>query len=338
MFWLVLLSLILAAFVLKILDKSNKFPSIKHKKLAANLWIEESQSEVDYQKQIRKEKINKVIRYFVAYTLLSFAAFFIIFPFYWMFATSVKTAQETAQYPPTIIPNEVHFSNFRRAMTEAPFGTYMINTLIVGIFSTIGTIVTTVLSAYAFARLNFKGRELLFSIFIATMMVPGEILVITNYVTVCSENVLGWYNTYEAMIVPFWVSTYYIFLLRNTFKQIPNELYYAAKVDGTSDFKYLLKVMLPIASPTIITITILKLMGAWNSYIWPNLVTDASLDKDLTLITVGLRKAFATEEGGLPQTNLQMAATTVVTVPLLLVFIFFRKYIIKGVSRSGIKG
>ena len=338
MFWLVLLSLILAAFVLKVLDKSNKFPSIKHKKLAANLWVEESQSEVDYQKQIRKEKINKVIRYFVAYTLLSFAAFFIIFPFYWMFATSVKTAEETALYPPTIIPNEVHFSNFRRAMTEAPFGTYMINTLIVGVFSTIGTIVTTVLSAYAFARLNFKGRELLFSMFIATMMVPGEILVITNYVTVCSENVLGWYNTYEAMIVPFWVSTYYIFLLRNTFKQIPNELYYAAKVDGTSDFKYLLKVMLPIASPTIITITILKLMGAWNSYIWPNLVTDASLDNDLTLITVGLRKAFATEEGGLPQTNLQMAATTVVTVPLLLVFIFFRKYIIKGVSRSGIKG
>lgn len=338
MFWFILLSLILAAFVLSVLDKTNKYPSQKHKKLAAKLLVEESQSEVDYQKQIRKEKVGKVIRYIVAYTLLSVAAFFIIFPFYWMFATSVKTAQETVQYPPTIIPNEVHFSNFRRAMTQAPFGTYMINTLIVGIFSTIGTLVTTVLSAYAFARLNFKGKDLLFSMFIATMMIPGEILVITNYVTVCSENVLNWYNTYEAMIVPFWVSTYYIFLLRNTFKQIPNELYYAAKVDGTSDFKYLLKVMLPIASPTIITITILKLMGAWNSYIWPNLVTDASLGKDLTLITVGLRKSFATEENGLPLTNLQMAATTVVTVPLLLVFIFFRKYIIRGVSRSGIKG
>ena len=338
MFWLILLSLILAAFVLSVLDKSNKYPSKKHKKLATNLWVEESQSEVDYQKQIRKEKIGKIVRYIVAYTLLSIAAFFIIFPFYWMFATSVKTAEETILYPPTIIPNEVHFSNFRRAMTQAPFGTYMINTLIVGIFSTLGTLVTTVLSAYAFARLNFKGKDLLFSIFIATMMIPGEILVITNYVTVCSENILNWYNTYEAMIVPFWVSTYYIFLLRNTFKQIPNELYYAAKVDGTSDFKYLLKVMLPIASPTIITITILKLMGAWNSYIWPNLVTDASLGKDLTLITVGLRKSFATEENGLPLTNLQMAATTVVTVPLLLVFIFFRKYIIRGVSRSGIKG
>lgn len=338
MFWFILLSLILAAFVLKTLDKCNKFPSNKHKRLAANLWVEDSQSEIDYQKQIRREKINTVIRYIIAYTLLSFAAFFIIFPFYWMFATSVKSAEETAMYPPTIIPNEVFFSNFRISMQAAPFGTYMINTLIVGIFSTLGTIVTTVLSAYAFARLNFKGRELLFSIFIATMMIPGEVLVITNYVTVCSESALNWYNTYQAMIVPFWVSTYYIFLLRNTFKQIPNELYYAAKVDGTSDFKYLLKVMLPIASPTIITITILKLMGAWNSYIWPNLVTDETLGRDLTLITVGLRNAFKADDGLLPQTNLQMAATTVVTVPLLLVFIFFRKYIIKGVSRSGIKG
>ena len=338
MFWFILISLIAAAFVLVVLDKCSKYPSQKHKRLAANLWVEETQSEVDYQKQIRRERINKVIRYIIAYSLLSVAAFFIIFPFYWMFATSVKSAAETAQYPPTIIPNEVYFSNFRRSMQAAPFGTYMINTLIVGIFSTLGTIITTVLSAYAFARLNFKGRDLLFSLFIATMMIPGEVLVITNYVTVCSENILGWYNTYEAMIIPFWVSTYYIFLLRNTFKQIPNELYYAAKVDGTSDFKYLLKVMLPIASPTIITITILKLMGAWNSYIWPNLVTDPSLGKDLTLITVGLRKAFTADDGLLPQTNLQMAATTVVTVPLLLVFIFFRKYIIKGVSRSGIKG
>ena len=338
MLWFILVSLIIAAFVLKLLTKTNKCPSIKHKRLAANLVVEQSQSEVDYQKQIRKEKIGKIVRYIVAYTLLSVAAFFIIFPFYWMFATSVKSAQETAQYPPTIIPNEVYFSNFKRAMTQAPFGTYMINTVIVGIFSTLGTLVTTVLTAYAFARLNFKGRDLLFSMFIATMMIPGEILVITNYVTVCSENILNWYNTFEAMIIPFWVSTYYIFLLRNTFKQIPNELYYAAKVDGTGDFKYLLKVMLPIASPTIITITILKLMGAWNSYIWPNLVTEATMEKDLTLITVGLRKAFTSDDGLLPQTNLQMAATTVVTVPLLLVFIFFRKYIIRGVSRSGIKG
>lgn len=334
----IIIALVVAGFILIILDKCEKYPSKKHQRLSSNLWVEQSKAEEDYQKQIRRERINKVVRYFVAYTLLTFAAILVIFPFYWMFATSVKSAQETIQYPPTIIPKEVYFSNFTRAMKQATFGTYMINTLIVGIFSTIGTLITTVLSAYAFARLNFKGRDLLFSIFIATMMIPGEVLVITNYVTVCHEDILNWYNTYEAMIIPFWVSTYYIFLLRNTFKQIPNELYYAAKVDGTSDFKYLLKVMLPIASPTIITITILKLMGAWNSYIWPNLVTDASLGKDLTLITVGLRKAFTVEEGGLPQTNLQMAATTVVTVPLLLVFIFFRKYIIRGVSRSGIKG
>ena len=181
---------------------------------------------------------------------------------------------------------------------------------------------------------RFLSRDLLFSMFIATMMIPGEILVITNYVTVCSENILNWYNTYEAMIIPFWVSTYYIFLLRNTFKQIPNELYYAAKVDGTGDFKYLLKVMVPIAMPTLITITILKMMGSWNSYVWPMMVTTKD---DMRLITTGLRRAFTSEEGRTVQ-GLQMAGSTIVTAPLLVVFIILRKYIMRGVSRSGIKG
>lgn len=339
MFKFIIISLIIAAFVLAILIKCSNYPSVKHKRLSKKLWVEQTESEVDYQKQIRKERILKVVKYTIVYLFLTIVAFFVVFPFYYMFAASLMTQDEVLGYPPTLIPKSLQFINFRIAMSQpgVNFGKYMVNTLIVGVFSTIGTLVTTVLSAYAFARLNFRGKDLLFTIFIATMMIPGEVLVITNYITVCHVDKLGWYDTYQAMIVPFWVSTYYIFLLRNNFKQIPNELYYAAKVDGTSDFKYLLKVMIPIASPTIITITILKLMGAWNSYIWPNLVVDAATDEK-TLITVGLRKGFAAEEGSKPVTHLQMAATTVVTVPLLLVFILFRKYIVKGVSRSGIKG
>lgn len=334
---LILLSLVFALFVLILITKLNNHPSKKDRNAYCNLNVDNGSIEYEYQKQIRREKIEKVIRYTIAYALLSVAAFFVIFPFYWMFATSVKSAEEVLKMPPTIFPQKIHLDNFSVAMRSANFGRFMINTIIVGVFSTIGTLITTVTAAFAFARLSFKGRDMMFAIFIATMMIPGEMMVITNYITVCNRYVIGgkiftFENTYAAMIVPFWVSTYYIYLLRNTFKQIPNELYYAAKVDGTSDFKYLLKVMIPIASPTIITITILKLMGAWNSYVWPNLVTEG----DMRLITNGLRDAFSSEDG--TTIHLKMAATTVVTVPLLLVFIFFRKYIMKGVSRSGIKG
>ena len=324
---LIIASLIIALFVLIIIRKTMDKPSRRDGRLYQNLT--QDSIDLEYQKQIRQETISKVIRYTISYILLSVAAFLVIFPFYWMFATSVKSAEEVVKMPPTIFPHEIHIENFSIAMQSANFGRFLINTLIVGVFSTIGTLITTVTSAFAFARLNFKGRDLVFSIFIATMMIPGEMMVITNFITIMEW---GMYNTYSAMIIPFWVSTYYIYLLRNTFKQIPNELYYAAKVDGTSDFKYLLKIMIPIASPTIITITILKLMGAWNSYVWPHLITD----EDMRLITNGLRGSFSSEDGA--TVHLQMAATTVVTVPLLLVFVFFRKYIMRGVSRSGIKG
>ena len=336
----IIISLVAALVVLLIILVATKASEKRQNILMNNLEVEKV-SKVDdaYQRNIRSARFGKFIRYFIAYVLLTIAAFLVVFPFYWMFATSLKSAEEVMKMPPTLYPHRLHFENFRLAMTmsSANFGRYMINTLIVGVISTIGTVLTTVTSAYAFARLNFKGRDLLFAFFIATMMIPGEMMVITNYITVCSRYHIGSFkftfeNTYAAMIVPFWVSTYYIFLLRNTFKQIPNELYYAAKVDGTSDFKYLLKVMLPIASPTIITITILKMMGAWNSYVWPNLVTEG----DMRLITNGLRSAFSSEDG--TTVHLKMAATTVVTVPLLLVFVFFRKYIMRGVSRSGIKG
>jgi multiple sugar transport system permease protein len=281
--------------------------------------------------------IRKIIKYFFIYLFLVIMAIYVVLPFYWMVNTSLKSNVEVDYLIPTFFPKDVRWENYPNAMRYASFGRYMINTLIVGVLSTIGTLVTTILAAFAFARLNFKGRDIIFTVFLATMMIPGEMMVITNYITVSR---LGWIapgndiGVYAAMIVPFMVSIFYIYLLRQNFKQIPNELYYAAKVDGTSDFKYLLRIMLPIASPTIISITILKVMGAWNSYIWPNLVAD---EEHMRLITNGLRKAFTSDEGR-SQVNLQMAATTVVTLPLLFVFIFLRKYIMRGVSRSGIKG
>ena len=225
--------------------------------------------------------------------------------------------------------------------------TYVGNTLIVGVISTLGTLVTTIFAAFAFARLNFVGKDAIFAVLLATMMIPGEMMVITNYITVSR---LPWYefgvglqegwlsyhdSVFAAMIVPFWVSVFYIYLLRQNFKQIPNELYLAAKVDGKSDWQYLWKVMVPLAAPTLISIFILKLMGAWNSYVWPNLVTTAN--KEWRLVTNALRGSF-TNSSGDPEYGIQMAATILVTVPLLLLFVFFRKYIMRGVGRAGIKG
>jgi multiple sugar transport system permease protein len=192
--------------------------------------------------------------------------------------------------------------------------------------------VTTVLAAFAFARLNFKGKEVLFSILLATMMIPGEIFVITNYATVSS---LGWKNTYTALVLPFMVSVFYIFFLRQTFRQIPNELYLAAKVDGTGDFKYLWKVMIPMAKSTITSILILSMMGTWNAYVWPNLVAG---DDNMLLVSNGLMKIFAATDETKPMVAYQMAAAVLVTLPLLVVFLLLRKQIMNGVSRSGIKG
>jgi multiple sugar transport system permease protein len=203
--------------------------------------------------------------------------------------------------------------------------------MIVGVVSTLLSLIITVLSAFAFARLEFKGRDAMFTALLATMMIPGELFTITNYATVSRW---GWLDSYQVLIIPFLVSVFYIFLLRQNFLQIPNELYLAAKVDGTSDLKYLWKVMVPLALPTLISITILKMMGAWNSYIWPRLVTRS---KDYELITNGLRNAF-TDASGNVDFPVQMAAVALVSAPLFLVFVFLRKYIMAGVSRSGIKG
>lgn len=285
----------------------------------------------DMQKSSKKQKVVKIFVLIGLYTFLGIMALIVLFPFYWMIISSLKTLSEYRLSIPTFIPTFWDFHNYVEAFNTANLGQLFLNTMYVGIVSTILSLVITVLSAFVFARLEFKGREVLFAGLLATMMIPGELFTITNFGTVTK---LGWINTFTALIVPFLVSVFYIYLLRQNFLQIPNELYLAAKVDGTSDLKYLWKVMIPLAAPSLVSITILKMMGAWNSYVWPRLVAN---DADHRLITNGLRNAF-TDLSGDTDIPLQMAAVAIVSAPLFLVFIFLRKYIMKGVSRSGIKG
>ena len=277
---------------------------------------------------------QNIVRFFVKFFLYAFLiamAVIVLFPFYWMIISSLQSLEEYRLNVPTFFPRKILFSNYAEAFTTASLGRLFYNTMIVGVVSTLLSLVITVLSAFAFARLEFKGRDAMFGALLATMMIPGELFTITNYSTVTQ---LGWMNTYTVLIVPFLVSVFYIYLLRQNFMQIPNELYLAAKVDGTSNLKYLWKVMVPLSLPTLISITILKMMGAWNSYIWPRLVAN---DEAHRMITNGLRNAF-TETTGDVNYPVQMAAVAIVSAPLFLVFIFLRKYIMAGVSRSGIKG
>ena len=265
------------------------------------------------------------------YAFLIAMALVVLFPFYWMIISSLKSTAEYRRNIPTFWPEQFVFGNYAQAFEEGNLWQLFKNTAFVGVVSTILSLVITILSAFAFARLEFKGKDLMFGALLATMMIPGELFTITNYLTVTN---LKWIDTFYALIVPFLVSVFYIYLLKQNFMQIPNELYLAAKVDGTSDLKYLWKVMIPLALPTLISITILKMMGAWNSYIWPKLVTKK---ESMMLVTNGLRNAFTSVDG---QANIpvQMAAVAIVSAPLFMVFLFLRKYIMAGVSRSGIKG
>ena len=295
-------------------------------------------SESSTEKKQRISKVTHIISLVITYAFLIIMGIIIIFPFYWMIITSLKEGEEIKQLQQTFFPQVIRWENYTEAFNRLNFGVLLRNTLLVGIVSTLGTLITTILAAYAFARLNFKGRDLVFTFLLGSMMIPGEMMVISNYISVsrlgwtASSNIVG---NFAAMIVPFWVSIFYIYLLRQNFKQIPNELYLAAKVDGKSDWEFLWKVMVPLAMPTLTTIFILKLMGAWNSYVWPNLI--ASGNSNVYLITNGLRETFSTADNP-NDYGAQMAATVVVTVPLLLLFIFFRKYIMRGVGRAGIKG
>ncbi len=301
------------------------------------LSIEESSKTVDSIK--RTEKISHIIVSIFTYLFIFALALIVVFPFYWMIITSLKQNLEIRASQQTFFPNVVMWANYVHVLEVFDFGQYMLNTIVVAIFSTAGTLLTTIFGAFAFARLKFKGRDAVFAILLMTMMIPGEMMVISNYITVAS---FGWVanqtrlEAYLCMIVPFWISVFYIYLLRQNFKQIPNELYLAAKVDGKSDWSFLWKVMVPLAAPTLISITILKFMGTWNSYVWPNLVTN---NVNYRLISNGLRgSAFVDVDTGDVEYGYQMAATVLVTVPLFLLFVFFRKYIMKGVGRAGIKG
>lgn len=287
--------------------------------------------ERNMQQEASKYQVLAIVFKVLVYVFLILMAIIVLFPFYWMIISSLKTLDEYRESVPTFFPRKIMFSNYASAFTTASLGRLFLNTMYVGIVSTILSLVITILSAFAFARLEFKGKDTLFALLLATMMIPGELFTITNYQTVTN---FGWINTYTVLIVPFLVSVFYIYLLRQNFLQIPNELYLAAKVDGTSDFKYLCKVMIPLSLPTLISITILKMMGSWNSYIWPRLVAN---DTNHRMVTNGLRNAFTSTSGDVDY-PVQMAAVALVSFPLFLVFVFLRKYIMKGVSRSGIKG
>lgn len=322
------------------IENKIKYTRFKELSLADNvtLSIADSGKTVDAIK--RADRIGHIITTTIVYILLIALALIVIFPFYWMIITSLKSNSEVEQINQTFFPSIVMWSNYVYVFDSFDFLKYMKNTIVVAIFSTAGTLITTIFAAFAFARLKFKGREPLFLVFLMTMMIPGEMMVISNYITVAA---FGWIGTgqtltkaYLAMIVPFLVSVFHIYLLRQNFKQIPNELYLAAKVDGKSDWKFLWRVMVPLAAPTLISITILKFMGTWNSYVWPNLVTNSD---DFRLISNGLRgSSFTDADIGKTSYGYQMAATVLVTVPLFLLFVFFRKYIMRGVGRAGIKG
>lgn len=306
-----------------------------------------------YVKNELSYKAKKTIFHILVYAFLILITISVLIPFYWMLLTSVKSQVMIEQVPPILFlkPADWEINNYkllfevvqsgpRRGQPLFPFFTYMKNTILVSIITTAGTTITTILASYAFARLKFKGSNLVFVILIATMMIPGEIFILTNFLTVYR---LGWYDVFNqtywdavlAMTIPFMTSVFYMFYLRQTFKQIPNELYFAAKVDGTTDFQYLWKIMVPVAMPTIVTIIILNSMGAWNAYIWPNMI--ATRD-EYRLVSNGLRGAFTDSGTGRTDFGQQMASAVLVTVPLLILFFTFRKQIMRGVSRSGIKG
>lgn len=307
--------------------------SVEAQKQISETLVQSVMHERDMQKVSTKQRVVKVLVQVALYAFLGFMALVVLFPFYWMLISSVKSMTEYTINPPTLFPKKIILHNYVEAFQAANLGNLFLNTVYVGLVSTFLSLIITVLSAFAFARLEFKGKNALFAFLLATMMIPGELFTITNYQTV---NSFGWMNTYTVLIVPFLVSVFYIYLLKQNFMQIPNELYLAAKVDGTTDLKYLWKVMIPLALPTLISITILKMMGAWNTYVWPKLVANDDAHK---LITNGLRAlSFTDEVSGQPNIPVQMAAVAMVSLPLFLVFIFLRKYIMKGVSRSGIKG
>ena len=263
------------------------------------------------------------------YAVLLIGAFFTLLPFLWMISSSFKTPAEIIKIPPVLVPAELQWQNYVEAWTAAPFGRYLINTIIITVFTTVGVLITSVLSAFAFSRLRFPGKDLVFSLFMATLMIPGEMLIITNFLTITK---LHWIDTYQAMIVPWVSNVFYIYLLTQFFLQVPDALYLAAKVDKCSDLKFMLKIMVPMNKSAITTIAILNIIGSWNSFLWPLLVTNS---QEMRVLSNGLIR-FQTEAG--TDYELIMAASCILVVPIILVFLFLRKYVLEGVAFNGVKG
>lgn len=286
----------------------------------------------DYAKIEKQARIRSRVRSTAVHILLSLWAVIVLFPFYWMVLTSVKSySAYNSEYIPKFFTLSPTLQNYVDAFTAVPLGRYFTNTLVFTLITTLLMLSVITLAAFAFARLEFKGKRLAFTLLLSLMMIPNELVIITNFVTITD---LGLRNTFTGLILPSVTSLFYIYLLKENFAQIPDELYYAAKVDGTSDFKYLTKVMIPICSPTMITIVILKVIECWNSYVWPRLITD---DENYFLVSNGIQ---AIRESGFGRENIpaMMAAVVVISVPLIALFLIFRNKIMDGVSRGGTKG
>ena len=280
----------------------------------------------------RNNKTKNIAFKVLVYLLLAFWAFVVLFPFYWMILTSVKSyGAYNAEYIPKLFTLSPTLENYIDAFTAVPLGKYFLNTVIFTAATTALMLIVIIPAAFAFARLNFRGKNLVFTLFLALMMIPSELVIITNYITITT---LDLRNTFTGLILPSVTSVFYIYLLKENFEQVPDELYYAAKVDGTSDFKYMMKVMLPICAPTVVTVTILKIIECWNSYVWPRLVTD---EQAYFLVSNGIQEI---RENGFGRENIpaMMAAVVVISAPLVILFLIFRKKIMAGVARGGMKG
>lgn len=288
--------------------------------------------QMDYARIARAERARKTVFHAIVYTLLTLWAIMVLFPFYWMILTSLKSySAYNSEYIPQLYTLSPTLQNYADAFTAVPLARYFANTLIFTIATTALMLIVTVLSAFAFARLHFRGKNAVFVLFLSLMMIPNELVIITNYVTITNMNLR---NTFLGLILPSVTSVFYIYLLKENFAQIPDELYYAAKVDATSDLKYLFKVLIPICKPTLVTITILKVIECWNSYVWPRLVTD---DEMYYLVSNGIQEI---RENGFGRENIpaMMAAVVVISVPLIVLFLLFHKKIMAGVARGGTKG
>lgn len=290
------------------------------------------ENKTDYNKIERSAKLRRGIIKTITYIGLTFWAIMVLFPFYWMVLSSIKSySSYNSEYIPKFYTLSPTLQNYVDAFTAVPLGRYFLNTIIFTVVTTALMLIITILAAFAFARLKFKGKNAVFTAFLSMMMIPNELVIITNFTTITN---LDMRNTFGGLILPSVMSVFYIYLLKENFAQIPDELYYAAKVDGTSDFKYLCRVMIPICRPTIITVTILKVIECWNSYVWPRLITD---DENYFLVSNGIQEI---RENGFGRENIpaMMAAVVVISVPLIILFLIFRKKIMAGVSSGGIKG